>query len=533
MPYIVEAEAKAVCYGAPGPPIAFIMLGDGAVYDYEDPSVAKRFLDRGKLPENSTKCDEIGSVAFLDLAPDMVSRAFFAAGAFSACHATATCKDWRYSEAAQCWRDEMYGTITGKRHHLGCTAFELGELALSAQLIKTVTSKTACALPSQISNIENCTMSAASVSLVAGECVAVMIDAGTAFCVFRAGDLRCYRVDDGQLLGTCQRRLGKGTGIVCACLVSGEALVLGDSGGGLTLIMRDDLSDAAQLRQSAPAAVTSLVALGKKGALALRLDGLVEMVTVSQGESHGIHIAFKIDSGTMVPEMILYSSLAFICNSLDCVWVWDSMSARDTQPVQCCSDVKHGLQESPQASSERMSALSITCSMSIASQEWDAVVVMSSDSGCSLQWWSLLNSQLFHKYATDIPNAAGGVTALSSSVELVFSCHVDGSLMMWHLISRSCIIHVQNRSPGSCVFSRCSRSMAFAHVAERPGKGGRQSTLQFALAERQAKEPEVQEKKECKKEKHAKMFAHKSRGGKKNFDSKQTGRHTSLSKCTR
>jgi hypothetical protein len=90
-------------------------------------------------------------------------------------------------------------------------------------------------------------------------------------------------------------------------------------------------------------------------------------------------------------------------------------------------------------------------------------------------------------------------------------------------------------APCFFVMSHDDSSMAFAQVFEGKGRaaGGKQTSIHFA-APPAGGSPQAQEKKaNAKREKPAKMFAHKSRGGRKNFENKQTGRHTSLSKCTR
>lgn len=535
MPHIVEAEAKAVCYGAPGPPVAFIALDTHAVYDYEDPGVAKRFLDGELTTLSSPRQTNSGNGALAGLTSDIASRVLLDSGMLTACRATAACHEWRYSEAAKCLREEVYMQMTGAQLP-GCTGKQLADIALSLQLLRTVTSTTACA-SSKTGRIAGQTSRCATSSAVSlGECVELLIDAGTAFCVFRTGELRCYRLDTGQLLGSSQaRRLGKGSTVQCACLLAGEALVLGDSAGGLAVIMRDDLSEAKLLRQSAPAAVASLAPVGSKGAVAARADGCLELFSV-HSQTNGIQALCTVEANQMSPAVAVAGSHVLLCVDPDCVWrlecgVLDDNGTRKP-PVQSRSDVTDAKCTVAEKLQDDMVA---ACSISVAEQ---TAFVTAGSTSSSLRWWSLEASSGAIRFVglADTAAVVGGVTALSSAASgLVVSCHTDGSLLQWHGTSRACILHVpSSKVAGFCVLAVSGESMALVRATAGTGaRGGKQSLFQFVAPAVQEEAAETPERKEPRKEKAAKMFAHKSRGGRKNVESKQTGRHTALSKCTR
>eukprot|EP00930_Biecheleria_cincta_P085433 TRINITY_DN74826_c0_g1_i1.p1 TRINITY_DN74826_c0_g1~~TRINITY_DN74826_c0_g1_i1.p1 ORF type:complete len:609 (-),score=116.55 TRINITY_DN74826_c0_g1_i1:19-1845(-) len=534
MPHIIEAEAKSVCYGAPGPPIAFILLDNHAVYDYEDPGVAKRFLDADATSLSAPGQTSSGNGALAGLTSDIASRVLLDSGMLAACRATAACHEWRYSEAAKCLREEIYMQITGAKLP-GCTAKQLADIAVSSQLLAAVTSKTASG-QSRLGRMAGQSSKCATSSAISpGECIALLIDAGTAFCVFRTGELRCYRVDTGQLLGSCQaRRLGKGTSIQCACLLAGEALVLGDTAGGLAVIMRDDLSEAKLLRQSAPAAVASLAPVGAKGALAARADGCLELFSM-HSQTNGIAALCTLEASPMAPAVAVFGGHALLCGTPDCVWRLECSMSDDNgtrrSPVQSRSDVTDAEREVAEKLQDDAGFTSPGCSITVVEQINFAVTACSTSP--SLRWWSLETSEngvIRFEQRTDATAAVAGVTALASASGLVLSCHADGSLLQWHGTSRACIMHLPSKVAGFCILAVSGESMALAHATAGTGaRGGKQSFLQFA-APAQEEAAEAPERKESKKEKPAKMFAHKSRGGKKNFESKQTGRHTALSK---
>jgi len=534
MPHIVEAEAKAVCYGAPGPPVAFITLDTQAVYDYEDPGVAKRFLDGELTTLSSPRQTNSGNGALAGLTSDIASRVLLDSGMLTACRATAACHEWRYSEAAKCICEEVYMQMTGAKLP-GCTAKQLANIALSLQLLGTVASTTACA-SSKIGRIEGQRSRCATSSAVSsGECVELLIDAGTAFCVFRTGELRCYRADTGQLLGSSQtRRLGKGSSIRCACLLAGEALILGDSAGGLAVIMRDDLSEAKMLRQSAPAAVASLAPVGSKGAVAARADGCLELLSV-HSQTNCIQALCTVEASQISPAVAVSGDHALLCVDPDCVWRLEFSALDDNgtrkPPVQSRSNVECKVAEKLQ---DDMVFASPGCSISVAEQ---TAFVTAGSTSSSLRWWSLEASSgaiRFEELTDAAAMVVGGVTALSSALGLVVSCHTDGSLLQWHGTSRACILRVLSKVAGFCILTISGESMALVRATASTGaRGGKQSLFQFAAPAVQEETTEAPERKEPRKEKAPKMFAHKSRGGRKNVESKQTGRHTALSKCTR
>jgi len=538
MPHIVEADAKAVCYGAPGPPVAFIILDTHAVYDYEDPGVAKRFLDGELANLSSPGQTSSGNGALPGLTSDIALRVLLDSGMISACRATAACHEWRYSEAAKCLREEIYMQMTGAKLP-GCSAKQLADIAVSSQLLGAVTSKTASA-PSSLGRMAGQSSRCATSSAISsGECVALLIDAGMAFCVFRTGELRCYRVDTGQLLGSSQaRRLGKGTSIRCACLLAGEALVLGDTAGGLAVIMRDDLSEAKLLRQSAPAAVASLAPVGAKGALAVRSDGCLEIFSV-HNQTNDIKALCIVEASPMAPAIAVFGGhAAMLCSTPGIVWHLEchvpDINGTCTPPVQSRSNSMDAETKIAEKLQDDAVSAFLGCSITVLEQTHFAVTAGSTSS--SLHWWSLGASggaPIRFEQLTAATAVVGGVTALCSASGLVLSCHADGSLLQWHGTSRACILHIPSKVAGFCVLAVSGESMALAHATASTGaRGGKQSLLQFA-APAPEEVAEAPERKESKKEKPAKMFAHKSRGGKKNLESKQTGRHTALSKCTR
>merc|ERR1712032_415601 len=106
------------------------------------------------------------------------------------------------------------------------------------------------------------------------------------------------------------------------------------------------------------------------------------------------------------------------------------------------------------------------------------------------------------------------------------SCHVDGGLLLWHSLTRTCIRRIPSTTVCYCNLAMVGDKAVLAQVFEAKGRG-KYSSIHLAAFDLSHQEEDTQARKEPKKDKAAKMFAHKSRGGRKNFESKQTGRHTS------
>ncbi|CAK0841441.1 unnamed protein product [Prorocentrum cordatum] len=153
-------------------------------------------------------------------------------------------------------------------------------------------------------------------------------------------------------------------------------------------------------------------------------------------------------------------------------------------------------------------------------------VVTSSTKHAVVVWWSMVGSKLCFDGVSEMPDHSGGVISLSSFFELVMSCHVGGSLVQWHGLSRTCIRRIQSSTVCSCSLAMVNDKVVLAQAFATKGRGN-YSSIHFAAFAHLRQEEGVQVVKEPKKEKAAKMFAHKSRGGRKNFECKKTGRHTS------
>ncbi|CAK0841440.1 unnamed protein product [Prorocentrum cordatum] len=126
MPPLIRAEPNSVVAGSSGsPPVGFIVFGQEAVFDYEDPAVARRFLNRASVQGASEEEVEVGNMLFASLESEAAVRVLECAGMFSSWRATAACRDWRDSGAALRLREEIYYELTGFRSP-GCTATELG-----------------------------------------------------------------------------------------------------------------------------------------------------------------------------------------------------------------------------------------------------------------------------------------------------------------------------------------------------------------------------------------------------------------------
>lgn len=306
------------------------------------------------------------------------------------------------------------------------------------------------------------------------------------------------------------------------------------------MVMRDDLTDIKTLRQAAPAAITSLTAWGSNGVLAARADGVLELLADLCGEGHALSALSSIHAGQMGPALLVLRSgvadYVLLCTGHDRVWLWERDGLRQGVASRQC---RRGLEDGGGCAAEPAKRDEFHAPVQCSMCAWEgprgegAHVVTSSIAHAAVLWWSMGDdSELRLDGADEAPGAPGGVTSLSGLLGLVVSCHADGSLVQWHGLTRTCIRRVQSGTVCLCSLAMAGHRAVLAQAFAGRGKGGH-SSIHFAAFDHLHQEEDAHTRKEPKKEKAARVFAHKSRGGRKNFESKQTGRHTSLSKCTR
>lgn len=537
MPAIFEADAKSVCYGLPGPPVAFVLFGDQAVYDFENPNVADSFL-HGEVQNAPQQLRISGETSVINLKTDLLVQILLDSGVCSAMLATATCRQWRESTAAERLRERVYEMITGTGL-VGCSGKELGNVAWTCRLFQPLSLLRPHSICKHFPSGSSPCLKKSSASCP-GECVALLMDGMSAFSVIRSGEVRCYHLVSGQLLDTCHaRRLGKNNGMTCACILGGEVLMLGDAAGGLTMLLRNDFSEANLIRQSSQSAVASLVALGEKSALLAQASGAVELLSIADyslqsWQPQNISSLCVIHYGSSVPALTTSKTasehIALFCSAPCCICFWDcSRLQNHVVPNKVCSDSSSNVTNADGALAGHCSLLDVFDE----SQDGSSLIVSCSTLQSTLYWWEIKDGGVCFLELTNTPHSLGGIASLACSAGIVVASHTDGSLVLWRSAFREPILHLQCQIEGPCLVAMSANYTAFAQTSELKSRGSKHTSLELLCLRDAPREVVEAQADGTKREKKAKMFAHKSRGGRKNFASKQTGRQTSLCKCTR
>mmetsp|Transcript_116211 Transcript_116211/g.276219 ORF Transcript_116211/g.276219 Transcript_116211/m.276219 type:complete len:549 (-) Transcript_116211:106-1752(-) len=475
MPHLVRGDAKA---SLESDTVAFVVCGNRAVYDYEDPWVAQRFL----APE--TAGTHLWSLLPLELAV----QTLWSAGS-SGAQALLTCKDWHQREISQKMRELTYQEATGAEFP-DCSARELSEvmlarrLLLSAQAFSTK-SDYQCSPVAQVPQ--------------PAPCLAVLLDEAVVFAVLQSGEIRCHRSSTGQLLASSPR-LSKGRLLQAATL--GKAFILGDDHGGVHLVQRDDLSETKQLRSSGKSAICALAALkaNQEAYLCASMDGSLELIQVSDEDSR-IQLLAELGAFSMAPALCAFAvgeERVLVSAGPHHLWTWSP----------------GGLKAVAQS---RWSGQGICHACSLNDK-----LVIATTAGCRLQWWSLHGEELRPDGETQAFRASnvGKVVDLCAYGDICASLHANLThpnltVVLWQGSSKAEVARIEVSGLGQSLAlgAGCLAIASFAGAGRsRAGTNVLHLATQPLFVEKVLKEP--------KKSKPAKMFAHKSKGGYKNLKTK-------------
>jgi len=515
MPALLAEDPATVLQRTPGHLIAFIFLCKRAVFDYEDPYVARQFLISCSADAGSKENTQSRSCGFWSALPCRLAiETLLCAGAPAACRATATSHAWRHSAVAQGIRDKIYAMATGSSFP-GCSAEELAIALKICQLVRYATRPSGSGQhpatltgnwPPQGSRLE-AVHTQKPVSLPAA-CVAVFLDDGAIFAVLRNGELRCHRADSGHLLGTAQGKKGtKRRGTTCAVLFNREAFIIGDEGGGLTFIRRDDLSETFQIRKESSAAVCSLTQLDSTHIVAMHVNGTLDVVRFSvaalgAASNLSISVSMKLSSVLSPALGVLTDGKSQILLAATDTSLWSWQEGLEA-PVQAVGDVLLPRE----ISSEDIGGRCHLVTVSPRSCPSETLVLTASSLSAKLHWWSLeeLNMVLVDCCTT----LDGGVISLASCQGFVLSLHTNGiSLLHGPLHGTALRIDPISVLP-TCV---CFDDGCLVLGGQSGFPAG---FLWFASFGRRL-DTEERKSKEPRKTKAPKMFANKSRGGRKN-----------------
>jgi len=283
---------------------------------------------------------------------------------------------------------------------------------------------------------------------------------------------------------------------------NGEGFLLGDGSGGLSYTLRDDMSETLCLRKSSGVAVGDLRQLDRRHAALAGGDcrfEIIELVTETANIQAGIHVAhsFQLPSLGLTPAVgVVEEKTLLFATAADSLWIWQESTA--PKQWMSCKQRADGRGEHGQC---HLVTLSVSSNAYLA--------VTASSLGLEIQWWSI-QSQEAKATGTSLGDAS--VLNLSSSLSFVLSLHSNGSICFWHGPSQSMALRLE---PGisqviqtAAAFDGCSLAVGSIRTM-----GAAQGILQLAGHD-EGKEEE--KPKDPKKIKPPKMFANKSRGGRKN-----------------
>jgi len=496
MPALVHGDPKAALDTA-NENIAFVLSGSRAVYDYEDPDVARRFL----VPQMQ------GHDLWSWLPMELAIETLWSAGACGAVAASMACKDWGPPHVAQGLRERVYLDVAGVAFP-GCSWRHLCDLMLTRRLMMSVR------YPER--SMEQACGPMVNICQPAPVCL-LFLDGAVTFALLRSGEVRCHRSSTGQILGQSQR-LGKGRCLQAAALLGCEAFVLGDDHGGLLLLQRDDLSESQQLRSQGKSGVVALAALQEnpQACLCANMDS-IELIQVSVDEdvTARIHLLCRLDcmAVPIIPAMCTYSfgeeDYALVAAGAD-VWSIRVSEGEMKRLAGAFGDCSHA--------DEPLPDVCMACHVCALSSS----IVIASTGSSHLQWFSRAHSGEVMAEETMHSNS-GVVVDLSACGDLCVALHAFLTVTLWQGALRREVLRIAMNGIGhsvSLTYDTLAIGSAQSPGGRVRGSGGT-STLQVATLPLFVEKLEAQKEPKT-KSKPAKMYAHKSRGGRKNEKGKQS-----------
>ncbi|CAK9044492.1 C3H1-type domain-containing protein [Durusdinium trenchii] len=498
MPGLVHGDPKAALESA-SENIAFVLCGERAVYDYEDHDAARRFLSAGMQGQ------DVWSLLPLELAIDTL----WSAGAFGAVSATMSCKDWGCLPIAQGIRELAYADATGADFR-NCSPRHLCDLMLTRRFMLSAQTLYA----EKAKGNQGCGSACSACGPVVHVCqpspvCLLFMDGSVTFALLHSGEVRCHRSSTGQILAQSQR-LGKGRLLQAAALLGCEAFVLGDDQGGLQLLQRDDLSETQVLRATGKSSIAALAALqdNQQACLCASMDGSIELIQVSDEGDDATVLARIEPVGSLgelegIPAISSYNlgneDLAFFSAGAS---AWTFTVATGTLKL---------LEGRSKPAVSSRGCHNYACVLR------SKTFVTASSGDSKLQWWQLeRNGELVAGPET---HSDGVILGLSGAGDLCAALHAYLTVTLWQGALRKEVLRITMSGLGHSL----SLGPDGLAIASAPGLGrvrspGDRCSLHLATlplhVEKLVKEP--------KKSKPAKMFAQKTRGGRKNQKGKQS-----------
>lgn len=501
MPALVQGDPKAALETA-SENIAFVLSGPKAVYDFEDPHVARSFLTPAAA-----------SALWAWLPWELAVDTLWSAGPRGAVSACMACKDWGPKQVAQGLRERFYREVTGADFS-GCTWRHLCDFMLTRRLLHSARGAQGerRALLDQGCGpvVHICQPSPVFL---------LFLDGAVTFALLSSGEVRCHRSSTGQILGQ-SARLGKGRQLQAAALLGCEAFVLGDDQGGLVLLLRDDLSESQQLRsQGPPGGVASLAALqeNQQACVAVNMDGSIELIQVNLEDeipAARIHPVCRLESLQMIPAICTYNfaDADFALVTAGPRRVWSITLEGDGQ----CQSLSEGTEPLEKPDAPGGVQVCHVCALSTG-------FVTASTRSAALQWFSReTNGDILAD--ASVVSSSGVVLDLSACGDLCAALHSLMTVTLWQGTLRLEVLRISMNGIGHSI-SLGLDALAIASAPTPPGSRGRSQSTGSSL--HLATLPLFVEKLGANKEskmrnKPSKMFAHKSRGGRKN----QKGKHS-------
>lgn len=501
MPALIAEDPQLALESTPGHRIAFVFCCQRAVFDYEDPSVAVRYLRVGLDGEEPATDPSLVHQFWSVLPLEVAIATFLNAGMASACRATATCTEWRNSAMAQGIREQIYAATTGFNIG-GISAGELGSILGTRQLLLT-------GLPSLESFQQHANRRSEFAQdgitqkpiLLPADGVALFVDDVAIFAVLCSGELRCYRTDTGQCLGTSQaKKTSKRLHTTSALFLNKEAFVLGDDSGGLTFISRDDLSESVSLRKKASAAVSCLGQLDDRHMAVVHANGCLDILQICS-DCSGVASCVSISVSMRLPSslapalgvLVAGKTLVLVATG-DSLWTWHEGLEAPRQATKL-------LDEIPAGTDGRCHLITLRSAGS------NEIIVTASTACEDIHWWTTDGHQATLVDCSVLKD--GRVVSLASSRSLAVSLHTNRGLKLWHGESRTMALKLDVADWLHTVTIDSSGFLVGGVSAECGS-----FFLRF-LGTRPVVGDEVQPT-QPKKAKPAKMFANKARGGRKN-----------------
>eukprot|EP00928_Gymnodinium_smaydae_P026846 TRINITY_DN20952_c0_g5_i1.p1 TRINITY_DN20952_c0_g5~~TRINITY_DN20952_c0_g5_i1.p1 ORF type:complete len:611 (-),score=49.58 TRINITY_DN20952_c0_g5_i1:219-1808(-) len=450
--------------------VAFILFNKKAIYDFEDEAVAQSFLRerRDASQAHDTSCMlQLWSAMPLAVAVDTLNSAY---GWDYTLNFTAVCRAWRDCPAAQSLRNSEYEGVTfGDGHYLGCSGSTLAETSVTITLTRSaildrIESRCFADAPDPVYS-----------DFLSRRCIALVLDYPLVFVVQTNGDVRCYSCVTADMLDSTKRETLPQEGVTtCAVLLKSYAIVLGDDGGSLSLILRDDMSEVIQLRSGAPTAVVALSPLIEKADFCAVHDGgdfEVLRVTSESRLERIVSVSIDVNMFSMrcMPALATWNEadhdIVAVAFGADCVRMWQGDDSL-VQPAM--------MQGTDFASVNTNLAKSDVCRCSAVILESvdqaSAVVVTSSSATSTLHWWSLecfqdstrFRGEGFTEPKEDRFTSRGCVAALASVGDLVLAYYDSNYLIMWQGATRSPAMLLCHQDGALPVFAMCEDTVVTA-----------------------------------------------------------------------